>query len=68
MRLIEFIFSGFWTFIGSLIMLYVLLYFPTNLILMICHRLIRARTIRKIGYPPVYCDGDGDFKEEEEKK
>ena len=30
----------------------------------IIHKIIRYFTIRKHGYPPEYCDGDGDFKKE----
>jgi hypothetical protein len=32
-----------------------------NFILQIVHKNIRASTIRKVGYPPAHCDGDGDM-------
>lgn len=60
--LIKYALADFWTFIGFLIILYLVLYFPTNLILQIIHKLIRQRTIAKHGYPPPHCDADGDFK------
>lgn len=54
-------------FIAVIVILYMLLYFPTNLILEIVHKLIRAKTIAKHGYPPDWCDGDGDaYKKGEE--
>ena len=62
MGLIKFIFGSFWTFIGALILVSI----PFKFVYSIVHKLIRARTIRRVGYPPIYCDGDGDFKKEEE--
>jgi len=62
MELLKFILSDFWVFIGAFALLSISLHYPTNLILQIIHKLIRARTIRKVGYPPIYCDGDGDFR------
>lgn len=53
--------SGFWAFWGVLIILALL----CNFILQIIHKIIRAITISKHGYPPPHCDGDGDFKETE---
>jgi hypothetical protein len=68
MEALKFIFSGFWIFVGFLILFNMLLYGVLNLILQIIHKNIRARTIRKVGYPPVHCDGDGDFKKENKIK
>jgi hypothetical protein len=31
------------------------------------NRPLRHMNIRKHGWPPVHCDGDGDFREEDEK-
>lgn len=65
-ELIEYSVSGgFWRFVGVMMMVYLLLYFPTNLILQIIHKIIRRGTISKHGYPPPHCDGDGDFKGED---
>ncbi len=58
----KFIFSNFWYFIGFLIILSSVL----KTIYGIFHKLIRHFTILKVGYPPSHCDGDGDFKENEE--
>jgi hypothetical protein len=30
-------------------------------------RVLRIWSMRKLGYPPVYCDADGDFRKEEEQ-
>ena len=35
-----------------------------QLILKMWHMFIRYLIIRKHGYPPPHCDGDGDFKKE----
>lgn len=64
MEALKFIFSSFWIFLGFLILIGI----PFRFMFGVFHKLIRARTIRKMGYPPIYCDGDGDFKKEEDKK
>jgi len=63
MELIRFIFSGFWHFIGFIAILNILLGKCLELIQLF----IRSNNIRKHGYPPEYCDTDGDLKEEKEK-
>lgn len=57
MKIIEFIFASFWHFIGFIIILYALL----NFIIILSNRILRHRNIRKLGYPPVHCDADGEF-------
>lgn len=64
LEIIEFALSGFWKFIGFIIILTTILHYTANLILQIIHKSIRARTIRKMGYPPDHCDGDGDLRKE----
>ncbi len=61
-ELLEFMFSGFWVFIGSCI----LLSGAGNFIIIIWNRFWRHWNIRKHGYPPIHCDADGDFKQEKE--
>lgn len=56
-QLFDLLLSDFFHFIGGIIILYILLYFPSNLILQIIHKIIRAKTISKHGYPPQHCDG-----------
>ncbi len=58
MEMLRFIFGSFWVFVGVLILLYV----PIQFLGQIIYRLIRQRTIIKMGYPPEHCDADGDFK------
>lgn len=53
--------SGFWNFCGVFILLQLPLFFIGKII----HICVRAQTIRRKGYPPPYCDGDGDFKKKE---
>lgn len=61
MELIEFIFSGFWVFVGSLLIIFVPFAF-TNAII---DSILKHRTIRKHGYPPEHCDANGEFKKED---
>ncbi len=57
---IRFMFSGFFIFVGHLIMLCLILHF-----LLLCwNRFWRHWNIRKHGYPPKYCDADGDGLED----
>lgn len=61
-EIIEIMFSGFWPFVGCLIVFAALLKAPIILINVI----MRHWNIHKHGYPPSHCDADGDFKKEEE--
>jgi hypothetical protein len=54
---IEFMFSGFFTFCGLIILLSGI----ANFIFILWNRFWRHWTIRKWGYPPPHCDADGDF-------
>jgi hypothetical protein len=57
MKLLEFIFSGFWIWLGFTIIFGAIL----NFILSFYNRTLRHWNIRKHGYPPAHCDADGDF-------
>ena len=59
MEVLEFIFKSFWHFIGSLIFISLFLQFA----FLFWNRFLRHFNIRKHGYPPEWCDADGDFKE-----
>lgn len=48
---LDFIFSSFWIWAGSMALLYILTVFITNILNMFMYH----RTIRKIGYPPPHC-------------
>lgn len=61
MELLNFMFEGFWRFVGCLIVLGMLL----NFMLIMWNRFWRHWSIRKHGYPPIHCDADGDFKEDD---
>lgn len=60
-KLVEFAVSGFWPFVGSLIMLYTVLFFVTNGILKISSRFLRFLNIAFRGWPPAHLDADGDW-------
>ncbi len=60
--LLQLIFSGFWTFIGAVILLGMLIDLPLKL----WSRWLRSRNIKNAGWPPPHLDADGDFKEKEE--
>lgn len=57
-EVLEFMFSGFWTFVGCLIILAACI----DLVSFLWNRFWRHWNIRKHGYPPPHCDADGDFK------
>lgn len=61
-EIIFFALSGFWRFCGFVTILSLVLHVPARFILDIVHKNIRAKTIRQKGYPPMWCDGDGDFR------
>lgn len=63
MEILNFIFKSFWHFVGCSILLSGL----ANFIFLIWNRFWRHFNIRKHGYPPPYCDADGDFKTESKK-
>jgi uncharacterized membrane protein YccF (DUF307 family) len=62
MEVIKFMFSGFWIFLGFLILLSGL----SSFILILYQRTLRYWSMKKLGYPPIHCDADGDFKPEHE--
>lgn len=62
MKVLEFIFSSVWHFLGCLILIRMILHF----FFLIWNRTFRHLTIRKNGYPPNYCDADGDIVEKKE--
>lgn len=59
-RLFELALESFWAFVGVLIMLLTILYYGCSTIVVMLQLILRASTIRKKGYPPAHCDGDGD--------
>ena len=65
--LIEAASGGFMRYIGYLIMIILILVIPAQTIMFIVNRTLRHWTIRKKGYPPNYCDADGDFIDEDLK-
>lgn len=61
--IIESVSGGFWKFVGYWFMVIVILSIPAKVIMFTINRPLRHYTLRKLGYPPVHCDADGDFKE-----
>lgn len=62
MEALRFIFSDVWIWIASTITMYVIFRFIINL----TDSILRHRTLRKNGYPPIHCDVDGNFREDKE--
>ena len=58
MTALEFVFSNFWNWLGFMTVLYIIVYLIVDMI----NRIVRHRTLRKIGYPPEHCNADGEFK------
>lgn len=57
---IAFMFDSFWHFVGSMLLLSLLL----SGVISMWKTFWRHLTIKKHGYPPTHCDADGDFKQE----
>ena len=66
MKALEFILSSFWHWAGFMAILALILYFSCNTILHLVNRILRHSTLKKIGYPPVHCDADGDSRDDYE--
>jgi hypothetical protein len=66
MKALEFILSSFWHWAGFMAILALILYFSCNTILQLGNRILRHSTLKKIGYPPIHCDADGDSNKLEE--
>lgn len=60
-EILDIVFHSFWTFVGTLLLIYLL----AQLIQNISFRILRTIVLRKNGWPPAHCDADGDFKEDE---
>jgi hypothetical protein len=61
-KILEITFSGFWSFIGMMILLYGFAFFLVNMLLKMWSRFTRMLMVRKHGWPPSHLDADGDFK------
>jgi hypothetical protein len=57
MKLLDFIFTNFWHWLGAMVLLYTL----TSTFVGLINKILRHRNIRKHGYPPSHCDADGQF-------
>jgi hypothetical protein len=64
-RILELALSGFWQFIGVVIILNGMAYFLVNGLIRIIRLFTRAAMVRKHGWPPEHLDADGDFRPEE---
>lgn len=62
MEILQFIFSSFWHFAGTC----VILSGAANFIFAMWKRFLRHLDIKKNGWPPDHCDADGDFIIEEQ--
>jgi len=59
-EILQYALSGFWKFLGFLIILCLLL----QTVVTIINTIFRHININKHGCPPPHCDADGDFKED----
>lgn len=57
MKILDFIFQNFWIWAGSMAALWIIVHYFVLLI----NIFLRFFILRKYGYPPEYCDVDGDF-------
>lgn len=63
MEILYFSFQSLGHFLGMIIILAIILKFTYSLIFLLWNRFWRHWNIRKHGWPPVHCDGDGDPNE-----
>ncbi|MFA5207549.1 MAG: hypothetical protein WC428_02715 [Candidatus Paceibacterota bacterium] len=68
MKTLEFVLGSFWHFVGFMAILTTVLYFGCNFFLHLVNRILRHATLKKLGYPPVHCDADGDFRETDDEE
>lgn len=59
--ILEIALSGFWSFVGTCIILGMLIDLPLKL----WRSWLRSRNIKHHGWPPPHCDADGDAVESE---
>lgn len=57
--------GGFFKFVGYYLIIYVLIKTIAGIIIVLINRPLRHLNMIKNGYPPAYCDADGDFLKEE---
>jgi hypothetical protein len=62
--LLDSVSGGFMRFIGYWFIITTILIIPLKLITIIIGAIIRHRIIMKHGYPPKYCDSNGELKKE----
>jgi nucleoside recognition membrane protein YjiH len=67
-KIIEIALSGFWPFVGIVILLNGAAYFTINGLIKIWSRFMRMLMVRKHGWPPNHLDADGDWKPEQKSK
>ena len=53
--------GGLWRFLGYYLMIALILGIPARLIAFLWNRMLRYFTMKKNGFPPHYCDADGDL-------
>jgi uncharacterized membrane protein len=61
-ELVKFACSGFWIFIGTYLLLCLILYFIINGFVKVWSRFMRFLMVSIHGWPPPHLDADGDFK------
>lgn len=67
-KIIEIMFSGFFNFIGMIMLIYFILHYGVNSMIRMWGRFMRMLMVRKHGWPPPHLDADGDWKPETKKE
>ncbi len=62
LSILEFIFSSFWVWLGSLLLLEILLKY----VFLCWNRFLRHLNVRRAGWPPDHLDADGDWEPEQQ--
>ncbi len=62
LELLKYTTSGFWIFIGSYLLIGMILYFLVNAVLKLISRFFRMVMVISRGWSPSHLDADGDWK------
>jgi hypothetical protein len=67
-KILDIAFSGFFPFIGIMILLNIVVLYTINTIYKFWRRFMRMLMVRKHGWPPEHLDADGDFHKKNKRK
>lgn len=67
-KILDIAFSGFFPFLGMIILINAIVYAAFNAVLKFWSRFMRMLMVRKHGWPPGHLDADGDWPKQPKNK